>query len=83
MPLIQAGMSEREIAAELEWFMRRRAQKKPLLTPLSPVAGVGRAARQSQRQDCCSGRVCHSRFGALYQGYCSDMTRTLLVNGEG
>lgn len=42
---IQAGMSEREIAAELEWFMHSRAQKKPLLTPLSPAAGVGAAAR--------------------------------------
>lgn len=38
---IQAGMSEREIAAELEWFMQQGAEK-PLLTPLSPVAGVGR-----------------------------------------
>ncbi len=27
---IQAGMSECEIAAELEWFMRQQAQKKPL-----------------------------------------------------
>lgn len=39
---IQAGMSECEIAAELEWFMRQQGAKKPLLTPLSPAAGVGR-----------------------------------------
>lgn len=39
---IQAGMSEREIAAELEWFMRQQSAEKASLTPLSPVAGVGR-----------------------------------------
>ncbi|EAB1023608.1 hypothetical protein D8N23_07445, partial [Shigella flexneri] len=25
-------------------------------------------ARQSQRQDCCSGRVCHSRFWCAVSG---------------
>lgn len=39
---IQAGMSECEIAAELSGLCASRAQKKPLLTPLSPAAGVGR-----------------------------------------
>ncbi|MEZ2654904.1 hypothetical protein ACBQ65_15685 [Escherichia coli] len=28
----------------------------------------GAAARQSQRQDCCSGRVCHSRFWCAVSG---------------
>ncbi len=39
---IQAGMSECEIAAELEWFMRQQGAEKASLTPLSPAAGVGR-----------------------------------------
>lgn len=39
---IQAGMSEREIAADLSGLCASRAQKKPLLTPLSPAAGAGR-----------------------------------------
>jgi aminopeptidase len=39
---IQPGLSEREIAAELEWFMRTLGADKASLTPLSPAAGAVR-----------------------------------------
>ncbi len=66
---IQAGMSEREIAAELEWFMRQQgAEKTSFDTIVASGWRGGAAARQSQRQDCCSGRVCHSRFRCAVSG---------------
>lgn len=39
---IQPGMREREVAAELEWFMKQEGADKPSSTPLSPA---GRAVR--------------------------------------
>lgn len=65
---IQAGMSEREIAAELEWFMRQQAQKSLFRYHCRQRLAWGAAARQSQRQDCYSGRVCHSRFRCAVSG---------------
>lgn len=66
---IQAGMSEREIAAELEWFMRQQARRKSLFRyHCRQRLAWGAAARQSQRQDCYSGRVCHSRFRCAVSG---------------
>ncbi|MGU6277762.1 aminopeptidase [Escherichia coli] len=69
---IQAGMSEREIAAELEWFMRQQGAEKASFDTIVASDKIVAA-----------GEFVTLDFGALYQGYCSDMTRTLLVNGEG
>lgn len=81
---IQAGMSECEIAAELEWFMRRRGAEKASFDTI--VASGWRGALphgKASDKIVTAGEFVTLDFGALYQGYCSDMTRTLLVNGEG
>ncbi|EEW6603207.1 aminopeptidase [Escherichia coli] len=78
---IQAGMSEREIAAELEWFMRQQGAEKASIV----ASGWRGALPHGKASDkiVAAGEFVTLDFGALYQGYCSDMTRTLLVNGEG
>ena len=81
---IQAGMSEREIAAELEWFMRQQGAEKASFDTIV-VSGWRGALPHGKASDkiVAAGEFVTLDFGALYQGYCSDMTRTLLVNGEG
>ncbi len=81
---IQAGMSEREIAAELEWFMRQQGAEKTSFDTI--VASGWRGALphgKASDKIVAAGEFVTLDFGAVYQGYCSDMTRTLLVNGEG
>lgn len=81
---IQAGMSECEIAAELEWFMRQQGAEKASFDTI--VASGWRGALphgKASDKIVAAGEFVTLDFGALYQGYCSDMTRTLLVNGEG
>lgn len=81
---IQAGMSEREIAAELEWFMRQQGAEKASFDTI--VASGWRGALphgKASDKIVAAGEFVTLDFGALYQGYCSDMTRTLLVNGDG
>ena len=70
---IQAGMSEREIAAEKASFDTIVASGWRGALPHGKASDKIVAAGEFVTLD----------FGALYQGYCSDMTRTLLVNGEG
>ncbi|MFQ3382446.1 aminopeptidase [Escherichia coli] len=80
----EAGMSEREIAAELEWFMRQQGAEKASFDTI--VASGWRGALphgKASDKIVAAGEFVTLDFGALYQGYCSDMTRTLLVNGEG
>ncbi|MBB0498149.1 aminopeptidase [Escherichia coli] len=77
---IQAGMSEREIAAELEWFMRQQGAEKASFDTI--VASGWRGALphgKASDKIVAAGEFVTLDFGALYQGYCSDMTRTLLV----
>ncbi|SPZ77537.1 aminopeptidase [Shigella dysenteriae] len=81
---IQAGMSEREIAAELEWFMRQQGAEKASFDTIV-ASGWSGALPHGKASDkiVAAGEFVTLDFGALYQGYCSDMTRTLLVNGDG
>ena len=81
---IQPGMRERDIAAELEWFMRSQGAETASFDTI--VASGWRGALphgKASDKIVAAGEFVTLDFGALYQGYCSDMTRTLLVNGEG
>ncbi|ELH3240061.1 aminopeptidase [Salmonella enterica] len=81
---IAPGQSEREIAAELEWFMRQRGAEKASFDTI--VASGWRGALphgKASDKIVAAGEWITLDFGALYQGYCSDMTRTFLVPGAG
>lgn len=80
---IQPGMREREVAAELEWFMKQLGAEKASFDTIvaSGVRGAlphGKACEKVIE----SGELVTLDFGAQYQGYCSDMTRTFLVPGK-
>lgn len=77
---IQPGLSEREIAAELEWYMRTLGAEKPSFDTI--VASGWRGAlphgkASDKRVE--AGEFITLDFGAQYQGYCSDMTRTFRI----
>lgn len=77
---IQPGLSEGEIAAELEWFMRTLGADKASFDTI--VASGWRGAlphgkASDKRVE--AGEFITVDFGALYQGYCSDMTRTFRI----
>lgn len=80
---IQPGMREREVAAELEWFMRQCGAEKASFDTIvaSGLRGAlphGKASEKIIE----SGELVTLDFGAQHQGYCSDMTRTFLVSGK-
>ena len=77
---IQAGMRECEIAAELEWFMRQQGAEKASFDTI--VASGWRGALphgKASDKIVTAGEFVTLDFGALYQGYCSDMTRTVAL----
>ena len=80
---IQPGMREREVAAELEWFMKQQGAEKPSFDTI--VASGPRGALphgKASEKIIVAGELVTLDFGAQYQGYCSDMTRTFLVAGR-
>lgn len=80
---ILPGMREREVAAELEWFMRQQGADKPSFDTI--VASGARGALphgKASEKVIVAGEFITLDFGAQYQGYCSDMTRTFLVAGR-
>jgi aminopeptidase len=80
---IQPGMREREVAAELEWFMRQSGAEKASFDTIvaSGTRGALPHAKASEKI-IESGEFITLDFGAQHQGYCSDMTRTFLVSGK-
>lgn len=77
---IKAGVSERDIAAELEYFMRKSGADGLAFDTIC-VSGKKTSLPHGKPDDKLieSGDFVTMDFGALKGGYCSDMTRTVAV----
>ncbi|KKM11742.1 hypothetical protein SY88_06895 [Clostridiales bacterium PH28_bin88] len=80
LPLIRPGVREVEIAAELEYFMRKSGAEKPAFDTV--VASGPRGALPhgvASERRLAAGDLVVMDFGAVYRGYHSDVTRTVVV----
>lgn len=77
---IKAGVREVEVAAELEYYMRRLGSEKPAFDTIV-ASGVRGSLPHGIASDkiISAGELVTIDFGAVYNGYCSDMTRTIAV----
>ncbi len=81
--LIVPGISEIDAAAELELRMRKMGASKPSFDTI-----LASGYRSAMPHGAASGKIIAPGepvtcdFGAFYNGYCSDMTRTFFVEGE-
>ncbi len=77
---IQPGMTEAEIAARLQYEMLRRGAQRMSFDPIVASGPNGSrphaipGLRQVQK-----GEFITMDFGCVYEGYCSDMTRTVAL----
>jgi len=80
VPRVKVGMKESDLAAELEYRMRRLGAEKPSFETI--VAGGARSAlphAQPTAARLANGQLVVVDMGALQDGYCSDMTRMLFL----
>lgn len=77
---IKPGVTEREIAAEIEYFIKKQGARGPSFDTI-----VASGWRASLPHGVASSKVIEQGdavtldFGAIYNEYCSDMTRTVFV----
>lgn len=77
---ITAGVLENEVAAELEYLMKKFGAEKNSFDTIV-ASGVRGSLPHGVASDkkISAGEFVTMDFGAIYQGYCSDMTRTIFV----
>lgn len=80
LSMVRAGVSEREVAFELECFMRRNGSDGVAFDPIV-ASGPNSARPHAKVTDRVieRGDFVKMDFGARMQGYCADMTRTVVV----
>jgi Xaa-Pro aminopeptidase len=78
LPQIKAGISEIEVAAELEYQMRKRGSEGTAFETIV-VSGAKSSMPHGKPDEkkIAIGDFVTIDFGCIYQGYCSDMTRTV------
>ena len=80
LDVLKPGVSEREIALELEFFMKKQgASKLSFDTIVASGANASMPHAQMTDRVLQSGDFVTMDFGCVYQGYCSDMTRTVAI----
>lgn len=77
---IKPGMSEKQIALELEFTMRKLGAEGLSFDSII-ASGVNGALPHARPSDKLiqTGELLTMDFGCIYQGYCSDMTRTVAI----
>ncbi len=84
LPLLRRGMREREVAAELEYHMKKAGADGFAFETIA-VTGANSSKPHGQPGDTAlaAGDLLTMDFGALYGGYCADMTRTVAISEIG
>jgi len=80
LPVVRVGRTEREIAAELEGALRRRGSEWhpfPTIVASGPRSALPHARTSGRRIE--AGDWLLIDFGAQVDGYCADLTRTVVV----
>ena len=80
LPFIKPGVKEIDIANELEFFMRRQGATSSSFDTI--VASGWRSALPhgvASTKEIQTGELVTMDYGALFKGYCSDITRTVAV----
>ncbi len=80
LELIRPGVTEAEIALELEFFMKRQGAAKlsfDTIVASGPNSSMPHAQVTDRKLQ--PGDFITMDFGCVYQGYCSDMTRTVAL----
>lgn len=77
---IKPGVAERDIAVEMEYKMKKLGAEG-LAFDIIVASGVRSAMPHgvASEKQIGTGELVTLDFGAIYQGYCSDMTRTVMV----
>ncbi len=82
LKFIKPGVTENEIAAEIEYCMRKLGAERTSFDTIA-VSGAHTSRPHAQPTDkkIKNGEFVVMDFGCTYKGYCSDMTRTIGVGG--
>lgn len=80
LSFIKEGVSERDIAAELEYFMKKQGADKTSFDTIA-ISGKKTSMPHGMPDDkkVENGDFITMDFGCIYDGYCSDMTRTVVL----
>jgi Xaa-Pro aminopeptidase len=74
----RAGRLEREVAADIDWLMRRSGFERPAFDTIvasGPNSALPHARAGDRRLE--PGDLVMLDFGGVYDGYCVDLTRTI------
>lgn len=80
LPFIKPGVSEQDISLELEFFMKRQGASKlsfDTIVASGPNSSMPHAQVTNRKLQ--MGDFITMDFGCVYEGYCSDMTRTVAL----
>ena len=80
LDVLKPGITELEVAAELEYFMKMHGAENlsfETIVASGPNSAMPHAMPSNRKLE--KGDFVTMDFGCLYQGYCSDMTRTIVI----
>lgn len=80
LAVVKPGVCELDVAADLEYFMRRLGSERAAFDTI--VASGWRSSLPhgtASDKKICAGELVTFDFGATFNGYCSDITRTICV----